>query len=372
MYSKDLSKTRVTGKRIVAQLVDVALIGTMLIYVEVGAGHLIEGDQFVVVFLAMLVGYFTILEGFFGRTPGKLLMSVKVVRDGTSDPPALKKALVRTVLRVADTPLGWFVMMHSGKRQRLGDIAAGTVVVDAPGRHPGATNRRARPKHVISGKQAEELRVKEARLEAGQEGERVVREELSDLCLEGRYYLFNDLYEPAVGNIDHLVIGACGLVLVETKANWGALTLSDDAPVLINDAELPRDPLTQMSNQMAALDQRLDYETSFHPGRTVNEFLGYEGHHWVLCFSRAWIEGPVGIRRARQVVTRKYLVPHIRSYETIFDDATIDYLVRQVRNSYGQLPEPQPGPESTGNHDGSSGSNTPGRLGRTQRRRRQR
>lgn len=341
-------KTRILWRRFWAQLVDATalVVITPLVNQFLQQQALIGESRPLVSFVLVVIAYHTLFEGLLGWTPGKLLAGIKVVQDGTTTPPGLSRALVRSVLRLVDGHLfylvGWAVAMGSEKGQRFGDMLGGTQVTWR--RMPTLSSEHyANQESLVRVKQVEELREKDARIRSGKEGERRVREELSPLCLEDRYYLFNDLHEPAVGNIDHLVIGPCGMVLVETKANWGSLTLADDALVLINDAELARDPLVQVSSQMAALDQRFDYKTGFHPGKTVNDFLGYKGHHWVLCFSRAWVEGPVGKRRARQVVMLDNLQHHIRSYEAVFDQREIDYLARQVRDSYSKLPDSIPG-----------------------------
>jgi len=67
-----------------------------------------------------------------GRTPGKRLAGIRVVRaDG--GPPGLADSLVRNALRAVELPLGYapgiLAVALSPRRQRLGDIVAGTLVV---------------------------------------------------------------------------------------------------------------------------------------------------------------------------------------------------------------------------------------------------
>lgn len=70
---------------------------------------------------------------FNGRTVGKMLMKIRVVRvDGT--PVQWSDYLVRWMLRLVDIWLflgsvGLLTLIFSEKRQRLGDAAAGTVVI---------------------------------------------------------------------------------------------------------------------------------------------------------------------------------------------------------------------------------------------------
>ena len=74
------------------------------------------------------IAYYTLLEFFFGTTPGKALFGRGVVQlhgeplDGTS-------ALLRNCLRPLDYFLGYPLMVLSKKKQRLGDMAADTLVV---------------------------------------------------------------------------------------------------------------------------------------------------------------------------------------------------------------------------------------------------
>ncbi len=71
-----------------------------------------------------------------GQTPGKRALKLRVVADGGGPAPA-SAIVVRNVLRVADMVpvfflvhvLGGIVMFISGRSKRLGDMAAGTIVV---------------------------------------------------------------------------------------------------------------------------------------------------------------------------------------------------------------------------------------------------
>src|SRR5512142_785841 len=69
-----------------------------------------------------------------GRTPGKRLAGIRVVRlDG--GPPGLLESLLRNALRAAQLPLGYapgiLQIAMGGRQQRLGDLVAGTLVVKA-------------------------------------------------------------------------------------------------------------------------------------------------------------------------------------------------------------------------------------------------
>lgn len=86
--------------------------------------------------LPVLLVYTTLFEGLGGRTPGKLLTGLRVTRvDGRA--PSIGEAFLRNLLRLLwVTPFGpAFVLLDAWSLrvteldQRMGDLAAGTVVV---------------------------------------------------------------------------------------------------------------------------------------------------------------------------------------------------------------------------------------------------
>jgi uncharacterized RDD family membrane protein YckC len=99
----------------------------------------------VIVMLMLLVqlvvewGYFTFFElAMGGRSPGKRVIGLRVMRDGGL-PITLRESLLRNLLRVVDMLpssylIGLIAMVVSKEGKRLGDLAAGTIVVrtDAP------------------------------------------------------------------------------------------------------------------------------------------------------------------------------------------------------------------------------------------------
>ena len=94
-----------------------------------------------------------------GQTPGKKLLGLRVVRRDGASPDTLA-ALIRNLLRVADFLPGFYFAglascLLSSQCQRLGDLAAGTVVV----------NERARVDHGLrwpDGFGADDVRLVEA------------------------------------------------------------------------------------------------------------------------------------------------------------------------------------------------------------------
>ncbi|MBC5824347.1 MAG: RDD family protein [Candidatus Eremiobacteraeota bacterium] len=97
------------------------------------AFSLYEGLLIIVLF-AILFGYFIAFEALWnGQTPGKRLIGIRVVRDG-GYPIALIDSLIRNLIRVVEVGVGFYIasvisMLVSAHNKRLGDLAAGTIVV---------------------------------------------------------------------------------------------------------------------------------------------------------------------------------------------------------------------------------------------------
>lgn len=88
----------------------------------------------ILVYGVTTIGYFLLFEYFWsGTTPGKRSQHIRVIRkDGR--PITFLDSSVRNILRFVDLladvyPLGLLVMFLDSKNRRLGDIAAGTLVV---------------------------------------------------------------------------------------------------------------------------------------------------------------------------------------------------------------------------------------------------
>jgi uncharacterized RDD family membrane protein YckC len=109
------------------------VLGPIGLFVALGAPGVSEA-VFVFVGLVFVLGYFVVLEGLFGQTIGKRLFGIAVVgRDGA--PITMRQSAVRNLLRLVDGlfnyALGLVVMLTNEDRQRLGDMAAETLVVRA-------------------------------------------------------------------------------------------------------------------------------------------------------------------------------------------------------------------------------------------------
>lgn len=86
-----------------------------------------------IVFLVFF-GYFIAFEAFWnGQTPGKKLLGIRVVRDG-GYPIDAGASFIRNVVRVGEFALAFYAVsavtaLASPENKRLGDMAAGTLVV---------------------------------------------------------------------------------------------------------------------------------------------------------------------------------------------------------------------------------------------------
>ena len=88
--------------------------------------------------LAVFVLYFTLFEGHYGQTVGKMAVRIKVVRETDGAPIDYSEAAVRAILRFLDLIpciipylLGAILIWSSEEKQRLGDRVAHTVVIKA-------------------------------------------------------------------------------------------------------------------------------------------------------------------------------------------------------------------------------------------------
>ena len=135
------------GSRFLALAIDMLLQTTIALGVlgaVAGAWGLLDltgvrgGSWFlaVLVIAAFLLfyGYFAGFEAFWhGQTPGKRLIGLRVL-SVSGRPARIDEAILRNVVRIVDQlpgvyAIGILTMLISSRNQRLGDLAAGTVVV---------------------------------------------------------------------------------------------------------------------------------------------------------------------------------------------------------------------------------------------------
>jgi len=127
------------GSRFAAALVDLAIqIALLIVIAAVGFGVFAPtgvGVAAVTVLSFLVFAAYDILFEVFasGRTPGKRLNGLRVVRTDGS-PVGFFTSAVRNVLRLADLLPGMYLagivsILVTRRNQRLGDLAAGTLVV---------------------------------------------------------------------------------------------------------------------------------------------------------------------------------------------------------------------------------------------------
>lgn len=134
------------GSRLAAALLDrlvilLASLGLLALgfLVATGVGGAVDGDLAGVI-LAGLVGFYFLFTVFYyvwgevlrdGQTLGKRVMGIRTIL-ATGQGVTLGASVVRNLARVVDEiPLLWLVPALTRSKQRLGDVLAGTLVVQA-------------------------------------------------------------------------------------------------------------------------------------------------------------------------------------------------------------------------------------------------
>jgi uncharacterized RDD family membrane protein YckC len=122
----------------VEALIDLVVVIVILYLIAVATGHTTDGGFDLptgptLIGLVLCLAYFILLEGLWGATLGKLATNLRVVRESDGEAIDWSAAIIRNLLRVIDGLvlyiLGFIVICLTRKRQRLGDLVAGTVVV---------------------------------------------------------------------------------------------------------------------------------------------------------------------------------------------------------------------------------------------------
>jgi uncharacterized RDD family membrane protein YckC len=133
------------GDRLIAFALDSTFLFGLFAMVDAWAfmrWGIVEGTELKLTWAALLVAeslntvifflYLWLLEATFGATPGKAMVGIRVVRTNERNPLAV--TAIRNVLRIVDG-LGFYlvgamVAACSGLHRRLGDLCAGTVVIE--------------------------------------------------------------------------------------------------------------------------------------------------------------------------------------------------------------------------------------------------
>jgi uncharacterized RDD family membrane protein YckC len=132
------SAVRVTGRRVVATVIDAVVLGGLASASNLGTGSGFGLTALSTTSLWLLLGaalYYVVAEGLTGRTVGTLDPGSRVGAAERGPRPGLLSAIARTSLRLVDGLflylVGFVVVMNSDHRRRLGDMAAKTLVVRA-------------------------------------------------------------------------------------------------------------------------------------------------------------------------------------------------------------------------------------------------
>jgi uncharacterized RDD family membrane protein YckC len=125
------------GSRLIGVIVDGVIQGAVLFAgVMAGSASPDFGDGFALVvigiifFTLVIYGYQGIFEGLWeGQTPGKKVARTRVVSDN-GQPVGWRQVVIRSIFRLIDnSPIGVLTIILTRRSQRLGDLAAGTLVV---------------------------------------------------------------------------------------------------------------------------------------------------------------------------------------------------------------------------------------------------
>src|SRR5438445_5131856 len=129
------------GTRAIAQILDLLILAGVLLGLTFAAIAIGQAGLDVVAYLLALLGGFVVVFGYFwaseafwsGQTVGKKVFRLRAVGD-RGEPMTFMQAGIRNVVRIVDfLPYGYgvgmVVLFANGKGKRLGDIAAGTIVV---------------------------------------------------------------------------------------------------------------------------------------------------------------------------------------------------------------------------------------------------
>ncbi|MEA2432473.1 MAG: hypothetical protein QOI19_2946 [Thermoleophilaceae bacterium] len=151
--------TQVVGRRVVAYIIDWLILAAIVaiswyaLTKNVSPGKCIGGgieingkcrgftaDQsgnraiWIAIVAIVAIAIFFVMQGLTGKTPGKAVVGIKVIR-GDGRPPGIGRAIVREILWIIDglpgvNLVGFITALVTQNNQRVGDMVAGTYVVD--------------------------------------------------------------------------------------------------------------------------------------------------------------------------------------------------------------------------------------------------
>jgi uncharacterized RDD family membrane protein YckC len=130
------------GTRAIAQLLDLLIVAAILIALALASAGIAQVVQNQILpDLILIIGPFVIIFGYFwiseslwsGQTVGKKAFRLRAVGD-RGEPLTFMQSGIRNIVRLVDFlpyayGVGMVVLFANGKGKRLGDLAAGTIVV---------------------------------------------------------------------------------------------------------------------------------------------------------------------------------------------------------------------------------------------------
>src|SRR5213082_2736107 len=129
------------GTRAIAQILDLLILAGVLVGITFAAIAVGQAGSSTIAFLVGVLGGFVVVFGYFwtceafwsGQTIGKKVFRLRAVGD-RGEPMTFFQAGIRNIVRIVDFlpyayGVGLVVLFLNGRGKRLGDLAAGTIVV---------------------------------------------------------------------------------------------------------------------------------------------------------------------------------------------------------------------------------------------------
>ena len=182
---------------------------------------------------------------------------------------------------------------------------------------------------------------------AGAKGEAKVNQILASLTTQSYCYVFANLWEDSVGNIDHILISRAGPIIIETKANSGEAVLDENGKLTAGGNTFSRDPFDQASRQLDALSRRI----GLSPG---------EGDYYVCLAAAKGLQLSPGAPNAGRLLMIADLAGVLTGVEERISERDVDRLAEKIMGIYGTAPiaSPSSGPSPTGPTVGGPRSST--------------
>jgi len=120
-------------KRVGAFIVDMAVFALFIVIVSSmeGSGRLLDHLSALTMGPVIMIPYFILLEADRGQSIGKRIFGIAVITVNFTT-PGFKHAIIRNIFRFIPPAISLVVMLNTRTQQRIGDIFAGTLVIEVP------------------------------------------------------------------------------------------------------------------------------------------------------------------------------------------------------------------------------------------------